>query len=354
MAAPKVKLLGVQYLRAAAALMIVYLHTTVAIPEYRAILRTHALISTSRFNTGVDIFFVISGFIMMVTGTHSRPGSFLIRRVLRIVPLYWTLTLLLAAVYYLAPLLFRTVVVRPDYLLKSLLFIPYPNPAAANIFAPLLIPGWTLNLEMFFYLIFALLLPVQRWRVAIAGFVFAGLFGLGQVLDPEARRGIAGFYATPQILDFWLGMLIGSQYLRGRLRFPRIVCWALIIGSLAALLFAWPQPYEQWLVSWMLPAATLVLGVVALEQSTGIRRYWLVALLGDASYSIYLTQILSLPALRMVWTRFVGNAPRPVAAVAFAVSAMVTVCAGAVLTYRLVERPLLRLGKRMTQDPASR
>ena len=80
---------------------------------------------------GVDIFFVISGFIMWVT-THDRrttPLQFLTNRIVRIVPLYWLLTLTVAAACLIAPSLFRGVVLAPEHVVKSLFFIPTSNPA---------------------------------------------------------------------------------------------------------------------------------------------------------------------------------------------------------------------------------
>ncbi|MEJ1964003.1 MAG: hypothetical protein WDO56_21655 [Gammaproteobacteria bacterium] len=67
---------------------------------------------------------------MLVTSVRSGPGDFAIRRIIRIVPLYWVLTLVLIVLALVHPDWFRTVVVRADYVIKSLLFIPYPNPSA--------------------------------------------------------------------------------------------------------------------------------------------------------------------------------------------------------------------------------
>ena len=73
----------------------------------------------------VDIFFVVSGVIMMVTTVNSTVGEFVVRRLIRIVPLYWLFTLVLVALYALAPGGLHSTVISPEALTKSLLFIPH-------------------------------------------------------------------------------------------------------------------------------------------------------------------------------------------------------------------------------------
>ena len=109
---------------------------------------------------GVDIFFVVSGFIMVVT-TMKRdmaPGEFLLHRIARIVPVYWVVTILLFAIvmYGFKPV--GIMRMQPDWLAKSLLFIPFDRDGRVE---PIISVGWTLNYEMFFYLLFALGLFVR-------------------------------------------------------------------------------------------------------------------------------------------------------------------------------------------------
>src|SRR5271166_5731730 len=110
----------IQYLRAIAALMVVWYHSpgqvaglSMFIPSFGA--------------TGVALFFVISGFIMLVTtsGTGVSAGKFIMRRVIRVVPLYWLVTILMIACAAIAPSAFRTLRVLPAALAESLLFIPF-------------------------------------------------------------------------------------------------------------------------------------------------------------------------------------------------------------------------------------
>ena len=141
---------------------------------------------------GVDIFFVISGFIMWVT-THDRPTTplrFMTNRIVRIVPLYWLITLAVAAMAFAVPSLFRGVVLTPEHVIKSLLFIPHYYPGMPTRVWPLLLPGWTLNYEMVFYLVFAIALLLPR-RLMIP-LIAASLHGGGRIrlhLRFRQRRG---------------------------------------------------------------------------------------------------------------------------------------------------------------------
>ena len=156
---------GIQALRGFAAALVVVLHATgqpfgMEASKPWVWMRGHA---------GVDIFFVISGFVMAISATgQGRPtaGEFLRRRILRIVPLYWIFTLVMLAkilAVKVHPGLGRDVVhlqTPIGYVLASLFFIPYRN--SQGDIAPVLAVGWTLSFEMLFYLLFALAL---KWKV---------------------------------------------------------------------------------------------------------------------------------------------------------------------------------------------
>ena len=90
------------------------------------------------------------------------PADFARRRIRRIVPLYWLATLFSATVALVAPSLLKSTVFDLPHLAASLLFMPWSNPADPSTITPVVVPGWTLNYEMFFYFVFALLLPLSR------------------------------------------------------------------------------------------------------------------------------------------------------------------------------------------------
>ncbi|RYG23519.1 MAG: acyltransferase, partial [Burkholderiales bacterium] len=140
------KLYSVQYLRAAAALLVVVAHAF----SYQMGLGNPLVVEAGE--VGVTLFFAISGFIMVhVTGPGSfSAGDFLVRRIVRIVPLYWLFTALAASLAVLAPALFKTTVFTWPHFIQSLLFIAHEAPNRGGT-SPLLSLGWTLNYEAFFY-----------------------------------------------------------------------------------------------------------------------------------------------------------------------------------------------------------
>src|SRR2546430_16987263 len=113
------KLLGVQYLRAVAATMVAYLHLQTQIPSYQPLLGHHGFFDTDRLAAGVDIFFVISGFIMVETRLHTSPKTFALNRIVRIATPYLVKTLLLDAVSVLRPTGRRNTSLTGRYLAKD-------------------------------------------------------------------------------------------------------------------------------------------------------------------------------------------------------------------------------------------
>jgi exopolysaccharide production protein ExoZ len=131
---------SIQYLRAFAALSVLLFHITQR--------GSHGVTVGA---AGVDVFFVISGFIM-ATITNARvitPFEFLRDRLVRIAPAYWIVTLFLVLLAAAVPLSFPTFTAPAYHLLFSLAFIPHTDPLGGSF--PVLVPSWTLNYEMFFY-----------------------------------------------------------------------------------------------------------------------------------------------------------------------------------------------------------
>jgi exopolysaccharide production protein ExoZ len=279
---------------------------------------------------GVDIFFVISGFVMFVAARHERTGAFWRKRVVRIVPLYWVATLVFFAMragHYGEP------GIDLPSLLKSLFFIPYRVPRDAPPW-PLLVPGWTLNIEWFFYLLFGIGLAIGRpARVATAGIAVA--VAAGALLRPE---GAAGFlYTRPMLTEFATGLGFGAAYAAGR--FPArlgllapmgltLLCLSDMAGTLA--------PAARGLGGVM-----AVAGALSFEASGRVASHPLLRWLGDASYSIYLVHTIFLQALRLGirhlplhgWMQFLP----------FLFVAIVGSAVAGRLVYLAVERPLVRL-----------
>jgi len=341
-------LFGLQYLRGVAALMVAYFHMVGQVPALSPFIIKYLLGLTS-LASGVDIFFVISGFIMLLTTRTSTPVEFLIRRIIRVVPLYWILTLCVASIALSRPELVRTTVVTFKTLVLSLLFIPYTNPGHDGEVFPILVPGWSLNFEMFFYVIFAavLLIPSLKGRVMLNGAIFALLLFIhfGVLND---RDGALGFLTNIRIVEFWLGMMIAWLFTQRAFVGQRPTRWWSVIIVAFAILIFFPSKWRFFpelgttILFTILPAAIVVLGVVVLEQNRAVPRWRFLALMGDASYSIYLAHILLLGAARALWVRCGLPTESVVGAAGFAASSMILVIVGSLGVYRWLEMPITK------------
>jgi exopolysaccharide production protein ExoZ len=243
---------------------------------------------TDRGAVGVDIFFVISGLVIYLsTQDKDMPaGRFLLNRVIRIVPAYWLYSALMALMLLaLGNWLPNSAIDLPHFIL-SLLFIPSENPGGYGLY-PTLNVGWTLNYEMLFYLVFALVFSVpRRYRPLLIG---AALLAISEVLG---RYGVVSrFYTNNIMFEFLLGIGIGVIYRRGWIRQGLWLPLAIIAVSCVAL---YHLDASDRLLNWGVPSAMIVLACVAMEPYFSGNR-WL-KVLGDCSYSVYLVHVLVLYA----------------------------------------------------------
>lgn len=283
----RVDIWSLQYLRAVAAIGVVI---------YHQLERDFFLAPLGEM--GVDIFFVISGFIMFAL-TERRPitpGAFLIDRVTRIVPLYWIATFASLAIVLTGHTI-NGAAADPLLLITSLFFVPMHN--AAGELYPMVPQGWSLNYEMFFYLLFALalLLPRERRLTAMTA-LFLLLIGAGFVLHPTSAAGID--YSSPLIVEFlagaWLGKLFGTTLDRKPLHIT-VASALMLVALLSALGTIDPVArYGGY-------AVLIVAGALVAERRRLVPRVNLLKLLGNASYAIYLFQEIAFEAVRFTFTR---------------------------------------------------
>jgi peptidoglycan/LPS O-acetylase OafA/YrhL len=302
-----------------------------------AVVATHA--SAFRESAwGVDLFFVISGFIMCFT-TERSGRNFLAKRVVRIVPLYWAGTLAIFCVALAAPHLLRSTHADIAELLKSLAFVPYRK---GSVIQPLLYVGWTINLEIFFYLLFAAAMAItHRHRALLCSLIMAALVVAGATLHYESVA--FEFFSDPIMLEFSFGMFCHSLYrwtgdIRSR---PRPVvsraAWALL-GTLLIACLPLTGVFDPGLprvLKWGLIAALAFFCVV--HGLSGMKLPALPVAVGDASYSLYLFHLFPI----LLFSRVFGSSELvgPLAILA-QVAAIALCCWLAVLCYRYVEKPL--------------
>jgi peptidoglycan/LPS O-acetylase OafA/YrhL len=293
-------------------------------------------------NTGVDLFFVISGLIMVITTwrSYDARGSalrFLWRRVTRIYPLYWVVTTALLALAFVSPGSVRFDDEAHASLLNSYLLIP-----SVGRF-PVLV-AWTLVYEMYFYLMFTLAMLLRRrrfgWLVGSWAIVTVGLHMLvGDTTNPFLR-----VISSPLNLEFALGIVIGYAVIRGWVFRPWVCFITGVVAAIGGLALLGASGWTEFpsdsvrLVGPGVVAAVLVYGAIGIELVRGVRLPALVQHTGDASYSLYLIHVPALTALGAVLAKVVPPTPVWHAIVLFLVP--VYVVAVALMSYHVVERPL--------------
>ncbi len=334
------RLLTLQVTRGVAANLVVFSHLYTVGAKYTG---ADILPAFSFYGiAGVDIFFVLSGFIMVaVAGKPTGAIQFLWRRAARIYPAYWLVSLLVLATSLAQPTWVNSLVAGPISLWRSFLLVPDST-------LPLLAVGWTLIHEVYFYLVFAILLAL---RIPIP----VGLLGWGLVLlmvtalggDYVASFPLGRVWTNPLTAEFMMGAAIGVLYDHKNMRGA---AWAGATGlamRATSIVFAAPAlslanntHLDAWrVVLFGIPAALIVYWLAALEQSTVRMPAKLLVALGDWSYATYLTHVLVLSALgRIIHTLAPSGALSSL--VLFVVGVPAANLAGAIM-FRFFERPTL-------------
>ncbi len=281
-----------QALRAVAAYMVVLFHCFESLNS-----KGLGIPRLTAGSAGVDLFFVISGFIIVyVASARETPSTFIVNRIARIVPLYWLATFAVLALAAIKPWLFPGATFDLQSILASLAFIPHQD--GAGHLQPILFVGWTLNWEMLFYALFTVsMLAAARFRLTILVTLMTAVFVAG-LASPAGSP--TAFYGQPILYDFIFGCLIAAG-MRSPAVGPvlkRLPAWILIVAG--ALLLAGPSflpsspdtglTVSNWNrpIVWGIPAAMIVLGVVTLDLTRPPAGSPVLTALGDASYSAYL------------------------------------------------------------------
>jgi exopolysaccharide production protein ExoZ len=297
-----------------------------------------AILTSSAYlgSIGIDLFFVISGFIMVTVAGDISWKKFLLDRATRIYPPYWFYTTLVLAILLLAPSLVNSSFSEAPSIWRSYLLIPDKT-------KPLLAVGWTLINEMYFYLCFAGILVVSRKfksRMLTWLAIWAALIAILNLL-PQSPSSEFRYITNPLTIEFIMGAMVGLLIKEGyrALGFPIFmagIAWLCV--TLMSTEFLIDDTGWKRVALVGIPSALIVYSAVAIELSkTVIAPKWLVKL-GDASYSIYLSHVLVLSAMGRFYAMLPG------AYLSEVVFLIVSVCAANVvglLSYYYVERMTL-------------
>ena len=257
---------------------------------------------------GVDLFFLISGFIMVVTtrgsdGSAANAARFMIRRFARIWPLYAISTMMFLILFPWRGSQYTTSA-GLSHLVWALCFIPLQgaDSVAPTFGFPPLPVGWTLNYEMYFYLIFAVSLLFGRMRwIAFATWLAVTLWAMPRFLSPAGAasvipsdgngfQGYLGLITNPLILQFAAGVAIGIVY-QSRLAVHSAFYLKLamfLTVSLVVFQFASHLRVDHGISQWGLSLIPLVFVFSMASKAGQIGVPRALVHLGDISFSLYM------------------------------------------------------------------
>lgn len=333
---------GLQYLRALAALTVVIHHAGFDAGVLAQKTGQVFSLETIPWMAGVDMFFVISGFIMVyASGSlfEQNGGTlvFLKRRLVRIIPLYWLMISLFLIVMLLTPQALNSE--KPGFwqIIASYLFIPHTR--NDGLVQPVYSLGWTLNYEMFFYLVFACSLIFSRQK-AVAGlsFLFLGLVAIGYIYEPLPQP--FGFWTNSIILEFVFGMWIACLW-QSSVKIKSMVLYGAAIFAFALLIIDLSNILPRFL-AFGVPAAILVT-VAAFKSDRSFLPVWLQQtglLIGNASYALYLVHPFIVRAGRIAFER--TGLSGSIALWVYIVICVFASCAAALVLYRWFEKPVMQ------------
>jgi peptidoglycan/LPS O-acetylase OafA/YrhL len=289
---------------------------------------------------GVLLFFVISGFVILLSADNAdrQPGGwrlFAVKRVIRIVPLYWLVTTVKLAISLAAVSLVLRARAVPGFLVKSYLFVPALNEVSGKV-EPFYGVGWTLVFEMLFYLMVTACLAL-RWSPFRCAALAMPALAAAWFFRPADAPALF-FYADPIVLDFLAGMV--AARLVGRGRFLGVAPSVLGIVAGLSYLFVPGFPMFDGNPYWVhqllagLSSFLVVYGCASLEKTSRLPVPNVVMFFGAASYSLYLTH----PIVGRIAPDLLSRAGLlwPWMSVALSVAASLF---GAAVVYRAVERP---------------
>jgi peptidoglycan/LPS O-acetylase OafA/YrhL len=336
------KLRCLQTLRAIAALLVVFYHIHENFREVMGVIPFGGLFG-SGFR-GVDLFFVLSGFIIAYVhapdlGRPLRLSNYLFNRAARIYPAVWIMSAFAVGLYAFG---FggadKAGKLAAGSIAASVLLLPQAGDALVNV-------SWSLKYEIFFYLVFAVVILdlwiglalLAAWQLAVLA---------ASIWFPPEAMGLGGFYLRSLCLDFSVGLgcawLIGNRGFVAAMQ-PPALQWALLVSGIAAFLggmAAARTPSAG--VACAVGSGAIIVGMILLERS---ERVWMPAalvLLGNASYSIYLVHFSIIKLLAVLVAHF-DAIPRN--AVVFLACGALGVVAGVAFD-RWLDQPIQRFLQR--------
>jgi len=298
---------SIQVLRAAAVMLVVMSHAARELDWRLAGMNLQQSSYVDWFGSlgasGVDIFFVISGFIMVYISADDFENrqawkGFIFKRLFRIFPVWWIYLLLYFLIVKIVPMAAGgfSAFFKLDwwYLLNSFWLFPAKNESGLSM-APLLESGWTLSYELFFYFIFSGLILFSRKKALRILFSLFLILSCG-VFFMDADTSIRlRFLCNPILLEFVFGCFIADIYLSRKAVLSNKVLMLIVLAVFICYFFSRDLFFNDGIhdvrrvIYWGVPSALLVFCAVLAERN-GLNIYpSFLVLVGNSSYSIYLS-----------------------------------------------------------------
>jgi peptidoglycan/LPS O-acetylase OafA/YrhL len=334
------KLRSLEMLRGIAALLVVLYHTqSIFFTHYGATAFRGIFSAGSR---GVDLFFVLSGFIIAHVhwadvGRPWRLRNYAFNRIARIYPAVWIMTAFAIVIYATGFGGHEKAAKLTDWgVISGALLLPYAGDALVNV-------TWTLKYEIFFYLIFATLILDRRVGVALLGAWQGAVLIVSLFVSPHLME-LSGFYFRSLCLEFSIGLgcavLVGSPGFLTVMRHPPIQ-WGLLSAGVAAFIagMATDSLTDSAGIFCAIGAGAIIIGLIALEHSGRIKVSNTLVFFGGASYSIYLVHFSAITLFAVL----LGHVHAlPLNNAVFGLAAAFGVSIGVAFD-QLVDRPIQRL-----------
>jgi exopolysaccharide production protein ExoZ len=277
----------IQGFRGIAALLVLMFHVSgTYLDKYKGVFFYNIF---SQGYSGVDFFFVLSGFIIYFVnakdiGSRSKYKQYILKRLIRIYPIHWVATTFMLLIFltfgFGKGLADNFMIVIKTYLL-------FPQEAQLNGVV------WTLTHEVFFYIMFSLLILIKRRRVSFSIlFIWLLISAFLFIIDVESENFYIKFIFSKYNLEFALGCLMGHMVLNYRLK----IKYGILFLGIISLFFSWTINYKQIVqvdrvIAYGIPFSLIILGGGALAYYKNFKIPSFLNTIGDASYSIYLSHL---------------------------------------------------------------
>lgn len=333
-------LIGLQYLRAFAAIIVIFFHLSVSSVFHDRWFNSYpGLVQIG--NLGVDIFFVLSGFIITYSIYNKKEVTsktrFLLLRIIRIYPMYWLYSLTTLLIF-LSPIT-KSFSFDLFYIFKSMLLFPTYN--SEGRLYPILIVGWTLVCEMYFYLIFCLTKSSDKWKTFIyVFFSFTIILIFCKWFFPV--NAITQFLSQPIIFEFVIGMFLynlyshpNGHYLINRTK--RLIRAIAIINFIVLLCYWNELDIFRGILAANFAAFSLLSVISISKKDTIVSNFFV--LVGDSSYSLYLSHIILLMFVSGLWKRNILLPPAGYEFLYFVIIILMCVLFS-ILSYKFIEKKI--------------